>query len=639
MIKAMTLIPSTRVLLFVALAAMFAVVVVIVVRAPSAVPSSAPPEHFASGRAMEVLRSIASEPRPLGSAGNRRALDNILNHLKALGVEASVEERPSVCRTRSASVNAGTVRNIVAIVPGVEPGPTTLLVAHYDSVARGQGAADNGAGVAALLEVLRALKAGAPPTRSVMALFSDGEEAGLLGACAFASDGPRLQQIGLVVNLEARGTRGPSIMFETSQQSEELVQLFARASAHPVSNSAMGAVYDALPNDTDFTVFKRAGIPGLNFAFIEGAASYHTSTDDPEHLDERSLQHHGEQALGIVRAFGAATSAPRANVIYFDLLGKTVVVYSSRMAIACLAAVLLLGAVAAVRASRSGKLRLVALIRGTLSSFLAIVGAVVVVTAVWRALTALNPAIEGLLHSFTTWMWCAITGTVVVAAGATAAFQRLMGRRITTDERMGGAVMVAALLAVLAMVWQPQVSYLVVWPLVGAALVWLVRSRVDSPALQDLLIFTQAIPVALVVAPLVYLVMVALPPAQWGAGAVLVGIVTTLIAPSFDTPGNVREYAWRPSRLRRQSDLSRARSPPCLGRSMLNARDRTISFMPSTRNWEKRSGALPMQRSTNGQGLDSVILLSSKRFRHSSWAAPESTLSPRRPSKNSRGPR
>ena len=88
-----------------------------------------------------------------------------------------------------------------------------------------------------------------------------------------------------------------------------------------------------------------------------------------------------------------------------------------------------------------------------------------------------------------------------------------------------------------------------------------------------------------------------------------------------------------PSRLRRQSDLSRARSPPCLGRSMLNARDRTISFMPSTRNWEKRSGALPMQRSTNGQGLDSVILLSSKRFRHSSWAAPESTLSPRRPSK------
>ena len=246
-----------------------------------------------------------------------------------------------------------------------------------------------------------------------------------------------------------------------------------------------------------------------------------------------------------MRAFGAATSAPRANVIYFDLLGKTVVVYSSRMAIACLAAVLLLGQWPPC-ASRSGKLRLVALIRGTLSSFLAIVGAVVVVTAVWRALTALNPAIEGLLHSFTTWMWCAITGTVVVAAGATAAFQRLMGRRITTDERMGGAVMVAALLAVLAMVWQPQVSYLVVWPLVGAALVWLVRSRVDSPALRDLLIFTQAIPVALVVAPLVYLVMVALPPAQWGAGAVLVGIVTTLIAPSFDTPGNVREYAWRP---------------------------------------------------------------------------------------------
>ena len=333
-------------------------------------------------------------------------------------------------------------------------------------------------------------------------------------------------------------------MFETSQQSE-LVQLFARASAHPVSNSAMGAVYDALPNDTDFTVFKRAGIPGLNFAFIEGAASYHTSTDDPEHLDERSLQHHGEQALGIVRAFGAATSAPRANVIYFDLLGKTVVVYSSRMAIACLAAVLLLGQWPPC-ASRSGKLRLVALIRGTLSSFLAIVGAVVVVTAVWRALTALNPAIEGLLHSFTTWMWCAITGTVVVAAGATAAFQRLMGEtdhdRRTHGRRCDGGRAAGRLGN--GMAATGELSGRMAAGRSGVGVARSVESR--QPALRDLLIFTQAIPVALVVAPLVYLVMVALPPAQWGAGAVLVGIVTTLIAPSFDTPGNVREYAWRP---------------------------------------------------------------------------------------------
>ena len=332
-----------------------------------------------------------------------------------------------------------------------------------------------------------------------------------------------------------------------------------------------------------------------------------------------------------MRAFGAATSAPRANVIYFDLLGKTVVVYSSRMAIACLAAVLLLGQWPPC-ASRSGKLRLVALIRGTLSSFLAIVGAVVVVTAVWRALTALNPAIEGLLHSFTTWMWCAITGTVVVAAGATAAFQRLMETdhdRRTHGRRCDGGRAAGRLGN--GMAATGELSGRMAAGRSGVGVARSVESR--QPALRDLLIFTQAIPVALVVAPLVYLVMVALPPAQWGAGAVLVGIVTTLIAPSFDTPGNVREYAWRPLALASAVGFVACALPPCLGRSMLNARDRTISFMPSTRNWEKRSGALPMQRSTNGQGLDSVILLSSKRFRHSSWAAPESTLSPRRPSK------
>lgn len=545
MIKVMALIPRTRVFLLIALVAMFAAVTVTAVRPPSTVPSSAPPDQFASGRAMEVLRSIASEPRPIGSAGNRRAQDNILNRLKALGIEATIEERPSVCRTRSASVNAGTVRNIVAIVPGVEPGPMALLVAHYDSVARGPGAADDGAGVAAILEVLRALKAGAPPARSVMALFSDGEEVGLLGACAFASNEPRLQQIGLVVNLEARGTRGPSLMFETSQPSEALIQLYAQGSANPVSNSVLGAVYDALPNDTDLTVFKRAGIPGLNFAFIEGAASYHTSTDDPAHLDERSLQHHGEQALGIVRAFSATAAAPRANVVYFNLLDK-IVVYSSQVAMACLAAVLLLVAAVEVRASRSGRLRLLPLIRGTLSALFAIVGTVVVVSAVWKGLTALNPSAESLLHSFPTWMWCAIAGTVVAAAGSTAALQRTLGGGLlTADERMGGALIVSALLAVLTMAWQPQVSYLVVWPLAGSALVWLVRSNVNSAALRDLLTFVQAIPAALVMAPLVYLIMVALPPPLWGAGAVLVGIVTTLMAPSFDTPSDARGYAWK----------------------------------------------------------------------------------------------
>ena len=420
-------------------------------------------------------------------------------------------------------------------------------------------------------------------------------------------------------------------MFETSQQSEELVQLFARASAHPVSNSAMGAVYDALPNDTDFTVFKRAGYP-LNFAFIEGAASYHTSTDDPEHLDERSLQHHGEQALGIVRAFGAATSAPRANVIYFDLLGKTVVVYSSRMAIACLAAVLLLGQWPPC-ASRSGKLRLVALIRGTLSSFLAIVGAVVVVTAVWRALTALNPAIEGLLHSFTTWMWCAITGTVVVAAGATAAFQRLMGEtdhdRRTHGRRCDGGRAAGRLGN--GMAATGELSGRMAAGRSGVGVARSVESR--QPRLAGSPHFHSSDPCRSRggAARLSGDGGIAARPVGRGRG--IGSIVTTLIAPSFDTPGNVREYAWRPLALASAVGFVACALPPCLGRSMLNARDRTISFMPSTRNWEKRSGALPMQRSTNGQGLDSVILLSSKRFRHSSWAAPESTLSPRRPSK------
>ena len=51
----------------------------------------------------------------------------------------------------------------------------------------------------------------------------------------------------------------------------------------------MYEVYKRLPNDTDMTVFKRAGIPGMNFAAIEGHTSYHTQLDRPELLQEGSL--------------------------------------------------------------------------------------------------------------------------------------------------------------------------------------------------------------------------------------------------------------------------------------------------------------------------------------------------------------
>ena len=99
------------------------------------------------------------------------------------------------------------VRNIVARWRGSGPAgkKALLLSAHYDSVARGPGAGDDASGVAAILESLRALKAGPAPERDVIILINDGEEVGLFGADVFADEHPWAKDVGVVLNFDARG--------------------------------------------------------------------------------------------------------------------------------------------------------------------------------------------------------------------------------------------------------------------------------------------------------------------------------------------------------------------------------------------------------------------------------------------------
>ena len=219
------------------------------------------------------------------------------------------------------------VENVIAEIPGEIREPAIALAAHYDSVPAGPGAADDGAGVAAMLEIARALRASDPLPRSVILIFTDGEEMGLLGARWLVKDSELVRRLGVVVNLEGRGVSGPSLMFETSTPNDGLVTAFARATVRPVTSSAFYAVYKQLPNDTDLTIFRRAGIAGVNFAFIGGTAHYHTPTDDLAHLSRASLQHQGEQALSLVRELAGSSALPplRHSAVFFDWFGRGVV--------------------------------------------------------------------------------------------------------------------------------------------------------------------------------------------------------------------------------------------------------------------------------------------------------------------------
>src|SRR5207302_1691858 len=151
---------------------------------------------------------------------------------------------------------------------------------------------DNAAGVATLLETARALSADGPPVNPVLLLFSDAEEFGLLGAKAFVESHAWAADVGFVMNFDARGRAGPSVMFETGPGSAWIVERLAKTVSHPVAASFMTAVYMRMPNSTDFTVFRDAAVPGLNFAYIRDPAVYHSVRDTTAAVELGAMQHH-----------------------------------------------------------------------------------------------------------------------------------------------------------------------------------------------------------------------------------------------------------------------------------------------------------------------------------------------------------
>ena len=175
---------------------------------------------------MHDVEAIAVRPHAMGMPDHDRVRDYIMSRLVALGLKPQLQTTTAV-GTRYQE--AGRVQNILAWMPGASTtGKAVLLVVHYDGVEAGPAAADDGAGCAALLETLRALRARKEPlAHDVIALFTDGEEAGLLGAAAFVREHPWAKDVAFIMNFEARGTTGRSYMFETGQGNRDAVSATA----------------------------------------------------------------------------------------------------------------------------------------------------------------------------------------------------------------------------------------------------------------------------------------------------------------------------------------------------------------------------------------------------------------------------
>ncbi|MEV6691759.1 M28 family peptidase [Micromonospora sp. NPDC051196] len=509
------------------------------IRPPTPRPPDAPAGEFSAGRAYAHVPVVAGQRHAAGSPANDEVRAYLEAELRKLGlsteVQDTVAEEAGQLSGAAGGATLARVRNVVARLGGTDPTGTVFLVAHYDAVQSGPGGNDNGAGVATVLEVARALTSGPTPRNDLVFVLTDAEEACLCGASAFAADHPLAAGKGVVLNLEARGRTGPVIMFETSPENAALVDVFGRAAPHPVGTSFAVEVYRALPNDTDFTAFLDHGFSGLNSAYLDGGAIYHTPLDTPDSMDRASLQHHGDNALGLAREFGRIDLGDLQaghDATYFPVpggLARYPGPLGLPLALLALAGVILLGWLARRRGRVTGG-RLAA---GFGLALLPIVVAPLGAQLLWTMITAIRPGYAMLLDPYRpTWYRLAV---LALAAAVLFAWYALTRRRVGPAALAIGGLGWLALLGVLLAVLVPGGAYLATLPALAGALAGLiaVATRVDGPVPVIAVTLAGAVAV-IILLPIVVLLFPALGMEMGGVAALFAVLLGLAALPVVD---------------------------------------------------------------------------------------------------------
>ncbi len=407
---------------------------------PAVAPLTAPPTVFSAARAMQHLAMIAREPHPIGSPANVRVRDYLVAQLQALQLDPQVQTAVAV--QERYGLQAGTVHNVVAQIPGTQPGAAIMLAAHYDSVSTSPGASDDGAAVAAMLETARALTAGAPLQHDVILLFTDGEEAGMLGARAFVDEHPWAKEVALTLNFEARGSRGPAVMFETNAGNRAVIREFAQAAPYPVAYSFVSTIFGQMPNGTDLMVFKELPTQALNFGYLFDWPAYHSRRDSLDTIDPRSLQHHGSHMLALTQQYGnhPLIEASDGDAVFFTLWPGVLVHYAETWALPLAVA----GAFFFVSTLVIGLRRTALTARGLAGSFFAFLLSValslVAVTLAWWAIQQLNANYRVFLMGTTYETTLYLLAFVVLILALMAGLGALLLRRVRAENLALGKV-------------------------------------------------------------------------------------------------------------------------------------------------------------------------------------------------------
>ncbi|MCX7748405.1 MAG: M20/M25/M40 family metallo-hydrolase [Clostridia bacterium] len=290
-----------------------------------------PKSDFQDKRAMKHLEQISKAPHSVGMKEHDNVRKYIISQLNLLGVKWELQEDLSYIPITSSVAN---IKNIIATIPGKNPGKTVAVVAHYDSVPMSYGTNDDGSSVAAMLECIAILKDKPALKNDLIFLFTDGEETGLHGMNAFMANHALGKNIDFVLNFEAGGSSGPSLMFETTPGNLNTVRAFHKASSNIISYSVLPRIRKIIPDggSSDYNIAKKMNIQGLNFAYNCDRRNYHNYGDSLGHVSMASFQQQGHHMISCIRYFGNADidSMYKTNKdgVFFSVFNILFIIYS-----------------------------------------------------------------------------------------------------------------------------------------------------------------------------------------------------------------------------------------------------------------------------------------------------------------------
>ncbi len=360
---------------------------------------------FSVENALNHLKVITKEPHYTSSYYHQEVQNYIINELDKMGLETEIQNQV-VLSSRRVGTNAA---NIIGTIKGSRSGKSLVLLTHYDSSAHSSfGASDAGSGVVTILEGVRAfLSKNIIPLNDIHIVFTDAEEIGLLGAEAFVKNHKLIDNVGLVLNFEARGSGGPSYMLmETNGMNSKLISEFANANPRfPAANSLMYSIYKMLPNDTDLTVFReQANINGFNFAFIGDHFDYHTSLDTYERLDRNTLLHQADYFMSMVNHFSKSDLSnldSDVDYVYSNFPFLKLIYFSNSWIYPLLILSAIFFLVLIFLGLVLNKLQLDGILNGIIPFIISLFVCISLTVVLWNFIVFLNPEHADMLHGFT----------------------------------------------------------------------------------------------------------------------------------------------------------------------------------------------------------------------------------------------